>query len=476
MRPSQSEPDAESGDATYSVKQSLPVRRGLVFFIVACALMMMAIDGTIIATALDALTAGLNTSVGWAGWTITVYSFGFILMLPVSGKLTEYFGNRKVFMGSVIVFTVASLFCGLAHDIQTLIILRALQAAGGAGFMPAATGIIVQHFGDTRDRTVGLFGSIFPIGAMIGPIFGGLFVAYWSWRGIFLINVPIGLLVAILVYKYVPHDRPRSIKGNTMLDMKGLAFLGCGLLCVMFAVTHLSEPGIHPLSLSFLLPLVIGTTLVWLLFRHIRRVKSPVVNPRLIYRRNFGVINLVNLVYGGSSTGLLVLVPLYAINRYDLSAVDAGTLLIAQGGAAIVFSSLTVLGLRSTGYRLPMYFGALFIIISFGLLAIDPWGGMSPYAWLALVTFMFGVGSGILNPSSRNAGLQLAPQQAASIAALRSMCMETGRIATVSIATAIIASVEDPSYAQSWIYAVAAVLLIFCLPLISGVPEHYGSW
>ena len=154
------------------------VRRVPVFATIALALMMMSIDSTIVATALHALQQGLDTSINWAGWTLTGYSFGFALMLPITGKLSERFGRRRVFIGSVIVFTLASLGCALANDIDTLIALRVLQAAGGAGFTPSATGIIVDHFGDARDRAVSLFGSIFPIGAMIGPVFGGLCVAY----------------------------------------------------------------------------------------------------------------------------------------------------------------------------------------------------------------------------------------------------------------------------------------------------------
>src|SRR5690606_14410220 len=92
-------------------------------------------------------------------------------------------------------------------NIGTLIVLRAVQAAGGAGFTPSATGIIVDHFGSARDRAVGLFGSIFPIGAMIGPIFGGLIVTYASWRDIFLVNVPIGLVIVLLALRFIPKDR-----------------------------------------------------------------------------------------------------------------------------------------------------------------------------------------------------------------------------------------------------------------------------
>ena len=147
--------------------ESRPIHRGLVFTVVALALLMMSIDSTIVATALHSLRVGLHTSIDWAGWTITAYALGFVVVLPISGKLSQLYGCRRVFVGSTIVFTVASLCCGLADNIYVLVALRGLQAAGGAGFTPSATEIIVDYFGNARDRAISLFGSIFSIGSRL---------------------------------------------------------------------------------------------------------------------------------------------------------------------------------------------------------------------------------------------------------------------------------------------------------------------
>jgi MFS family permease len=221
------------------------VRRVPVFAIVALALLMMSVDATIVATALHSLQYGLQTSINWAGWTITAYSFGFVLMLPISGKLSERYGRRRVFLGSVAVFTAASLCCGLAENIYVLIALRVVQAAGGAGFTPSATGIIVDHFGEARDRAISLFGSIFQIGAMIGPIFGGLFVSYWSWRGVFIVNVPIGIAIFVLALRYIPRDRRKAEKVRQRTDIVGVVLLGSGLLASMLAVGYLGTGSAH---------------------------------------------------------------------------------------------------------------------------------------------------------------------------------------------------------------------------------------
>ena len=456
--------------------ESRPVRRALVFTIVALALLMMSVDSTIVATALHSLQRGLQTSINWAGWTITAYSFGFVLMLPISGKLSERYGRRRVFLGSVVAFTAASLCCGLADNIYVLVALRVVQAAGGAGFTPAATGIIVDHFGDARDRAISLFGSIFQIGAMIGPIFGGLFVSYWTWRGVFFVNVPIGAAIFVLALCYIPRDRQRVGGAHPRMDATGMALLGSGLLAGMLAANYLGERNAHVWSPVFVMSFAIAIVALWMFFRHISRSASPFIAPRLIHGPSFGAVNLFNGIYGGVTSGVVTLVPLYAINRYGISALGSGTLLIAQGAAAIVLSVAAALALRRTGHRPPLYVGCVVIATGTLLLALSPTAGVPPYAWLAGSAFLVGAGSGAINPASRNAGLQLAPEHSSTLAALRSMCRQIGAIITVSIATAVLASSDDPGRIQAWVYVMAALLLVAALPLITRVPEHHGSW
>ncbi|HLS30281.1 MAG TPA: MFS transporter, partial [Flavobacteriaceae bacterium] len=139
-----------------------PVNKIVVFIIVALSLLMTTVDTTIVATALETLQRELDTSVNWVGWTMTAYSLGFVLMLPLSAKLSMRHGPRRVFLLSIAVFTLTSFFCGLAQNIEMLIVLRVIQAIGAAGITPSVTAIIVDHFGNSRDRAVSLFGSIFP--------------------------------------------------------------------------------------------------------------------------------------------------------------------------------------------------------------------------------------------------------------------------------------------------------------------------
>lgn len=127
------------------------MKRSLLFIIIALPLLMMAIDWTIVTVALHALQQDLNTSVNWVGWVVTAFSFGYVIALPISSYLCARYGHYRVFMASVMVFTLASLFCGLVSNISWMILWRIIQAIGAAGLMPAATQIAVNHFGKDRD-------------------------------------------------------------------------------------------------------------------------------------------------------------------------------------------------------------------------------------------------------------------------------------------------------------------------------------
>lgn len=451
------------------------VRPGLVFTVVALALMMSALDQTIIATALHALQHDLNASIILASWTITAYALGMVLMVTVAGKLSEQYGRRRVFLGSVGLFTAASLCCGFAGNIYVLVVFRFLQALGGAGFTPSATGIIVEYFGPARDKALGLFGAIFSIGAMIGPIFGGLFVTYWSWRGIFFVNVPIGIVLTVLCLRFIPRDPPRSSRRPRHFDLAGMLELGVGVLATMFAFNALGKGTSALLTLGFLVPEVVALLALGLFVRHIRTSFHPFIPISFIAGRGFGAVNIINVVAGMIEEGLLVLVPLYAVTRYGISALSSGTLLIGEAVGLIIMSGVAVLWLRRSGYRLPIYLGMTAMVIGVLALAGTP-RGISPYIWLVASTGVIGLGAGLVSPASRNAGLQLAPQHTPTLAAIRTMCFQIGSIAAVSITTAIIAGAHSPDAAHALAYVGWAALFMLLLPVISRIPEHRGAW
>ena len=443
-------------------------RRFLIFGVTAIALFMASIDQTIVSTALGTLQHDLHTAINWATWTITVYALGQIVVMPIAGALSDIYGRKKLFLSAVVVFTVASLACGLSTNIYEMIALRALQALGGGAFMPSATGIVSDHFGADRDRAIGMFTSIFPIGAIVGPVLGGVFVTFWSWRAIFLVNVPLGLILLILGTIVIPGS------GRTQhhrLDITGAAELGAGLLGLMLAISSLGSGR----PLLAVLPLAAGLGSLAAFARHCTRAEHPFIDLRLFRERSFATMNVINFFNGAAVLGFSSLVPLYAEERFGLRALSAGTLLTARAGGMIAVAALATLALRRSGYRRPMIVGFAVTAVGTALLAL-PAGGVSPYLWLAMAAGVTGVGTGISLPASNNATLQLVPDKAASISGLRGMFRQAGGITGVSIASALAARSSDPGLTQAAAFGVLAVILVLMIPLTFLVPEHRGTW
>ncbi|MGH3170200.1 MAG: MFS transporter, partial [Trebonia sp.] len=301
--------------ATSSVAAALD-HRWLVFAIVSIGLFMASIDQTIVATALPAIEHDLHAGINWSGWSITIYALGQVIAMPMAGKISDMYGRKKVFAVSAAVFTLASLCCGFAHNIAFLLLPRFIQALGGGAFMPSATGIVSDHFGPERDRAVGMFTSILPVGGIIGPIVGGIFVSYWSWRGIFLVNVPIGLILVALTIKFIPSTGRRT---HTRIDIRGIVLLAVLIVAAMFGITYLGSGNVPLYSPVFLLSEAVAIVSLVLFIRHSQRDEAPFVPYRLLRGRGFGIMNLINLVYGAAALGFSALVPLYAQERYHIA-------------------------------------------------------------------------------------------------------------------------------------------------------------
>jgi MFS family permease len=249
------------------------------------------------------------------------------------------------------------------------------------------------------------------------------------------------------------------------------------ILAANFGITSIGIRGTTFADPIFLVPALSALVLLYLLVRHTRRSAEPFIPLRLLRAKGFAVMNSLNLLWGVVGFGVASLAPLYAEDRYHLAPLSAGTLLAARGVGAIVVGTAAAMALRRTGYRMPLMAGFAVVAIGTAAMAIAPRFGLSPYLWLSIGAGITGLGNGIANPASRNACLQIAPDEVAAITGLRQMFVFTGIIFSVSTVTAILNRSADPGLAQAHIlWAVAAILLVVMVPLVFRVPEHKGSW
>jgi EmrB/QacA subfamily drug resistance transporter len=434
---------------------------------------MAAVDSTIVATALHPIGQSLHSTINWTAWTVTIYQLGQIMAMPLAGKISDQFGRKKVYVLSAVIFTTSSLACGLSTSIYMLVAFRFVQAMGGGAFMPSASGMVADHFGRDRDKALAMFTSIFPIGGIVGPVFGGLIAQDWSWRGIFFVNVPIGTALIILAVKYLPRGVRRP---SASLDVKGVILLALTILLGMLAVTTLGMANVTPWDPRCVVPFVASCVVGALFLRHSRRSPAPFIAVRLLLGKSFLVMNIVNVLFGTAVLGFSALVPLYAQNRYQLPLASAGTLLTARAIGTVCLAGLAAMMLRRTGCRLPMVVG--FTAIAFGLvmLAVEAPTGVPPYLWLAGWSLLTGLGMGVSTPATNNATLQLAPDQVAQIAGLRGMFRQSGGILSVSITTALLARSSNPGRTQAYSFVAEAALMLLMAGLVFLVPDHKGRW
>ena len=458
-----------------AVTASRQVSRPLLFGVVAAALFMSSIDATIVATALPAIHRSLHATINWAGWSITIYSLGMIVVLPVAGRMSDQFGRRRIFFAGIVLFTAASLACGLSQSIYMLIVFRALQSVGGAALQPSAAGIVADHFGSARDLALGLFTTVFSGGQVLGPVIGGLLVGFLSWRWCFFVNVPIGVVLVWAVVAIVPESE-RQRRGR--IDVRGLLCMAVFVFALSFGITNIGNAHTRLTDAVFLVPVLASLVLGGLLAVHVLRAAEPFIPLRLLRARGFAVMNVENLLWGALGWGIAAtLAPLYAEQRYHLAALAAGTLLTARGVAALLVGALSTMALRRTGYRIPMAAGFSLTAAGAIVMALAPRWGISPYTWLAVGAGITGVGNGTANPASRNALLQVAPDDVAALTGLTQMFTSFGVIVAVSIATAVLNRVQDPGITQAHLlWVVAGILLFVMVPLVRRVPNHKGSW
>ena len=441
---------------------------------------MSSIDFTVVAVGLPAIRLGLHTSLLLVGWTVTIYEFGQLLVFPLAGKLSDELGRKRVFLVSVVLFTTSSFLCGFAPNIYVLIVCRFLQALGGGAFLPSCTGITADLFPEKRAQAVGLFSSIFPIGGVIGPNIGGIIIDHLSWRYIFYLNVPLGVLVlGLTLWLYRPQV---EVVERRRIDFLGTALYGTAIFTMLMILSWLGvAPQAAPRSPLLWLLLFFAIGLILLFARHERRTEEPLLDLELVRGKAFIAANAYAFIWGAGIYGFMAFLPTYAELHYGMSATEAGALLTPRGIVMIIVSTAASFYLIKSGYRWPMIAGVVVVVASLLLTSLGPThpaiagSHFNSFIYLAAVIGLLGVGFGLSGPASNNAALDLAPTKIAALTGIRSMFRETGGTLGAGTTVFVVTLFADPARGLQVVFIALACVLVLIIPVVFWIPDTARS-
>lgn len=331
---------------------------------------MAFIDSTVVNVALPTLQTQLNATVADVQWVVEAYALFVAALILVGGSLGDRFGRRRIFVLGVALFALASAWCGLAPTIGQLILARGVQGMGGALLIPGSLAIIGATFtDDQRGAAIGLWSGFTAITSAAGPVLGGWLIETFSWRWVFLINLPLAALVLSVSLWQVPESRdPQSPK----LDWLGALLAVVGLSSLVYGLLEIANTGFSPIVMG---TIAIGICISGLFFWLEARLSAPMMPLHLFRSRTFSGANLLTLLLYAALGGALFFLPFNLIQVQGYSATAAGAALVPFPLIMFLLSHWSGGLVDRYGARLPLIIGPTIAAVGLGLMTIPGIGG-----------------------------------------------------------------------------------------------------
>ncbi|MBK3625517.1 MFS transporter [Streptomyces sp. MBT49] len=425
-----------------------PRRRRLVLSICCMSLLIVSLDVTVLNVALPAMQSDLHASTAGLQWTIDAYTLVLAMLLMLAGSTADRIGRKKVFMAGLVVFTLGSLLCSLAPNLELLVAARMMQAVGGSMLNPVAMSIITNTFTDPRERAraIGVWGAVVGISMAAGPLLGGLLVESVGWRSIFWINLPVGLVALLATLRHVPESRaPEPRRPDPVGQLLVIALFGP----LTYAIIQAPEAGAEVSAPFAAVALAALAGLLW----YERRRAEPLIDLRFFRSAPFSGATVVAVSAFAALGGFLFLSTLYLQNVRGLDALHAGLWMLPMAVPTFLCAPLSGRLVGSRGPRLPLLISGAAITVSGLLFAVFEAETSDVTLFLGYV--LFGVGFGFVNAPITNTAVSGMPRgQAGLAAAVASTSRQLGQTLGVAVIGAVLATgVSASAYRDTFVSA-----------------------
>ncbi|MYW00082.1 MFS transporter [Streptomyces sp. SID3343] len=432
-------PDRAPNDALLDHPGKPPVKASRAtlwtFVVTSLAVFMAGLDNLIVTTALPAIQKDLGAEIEDLEWTVNAYTLSFAVLLMFGAALGDRFGRRRIFVGGLALFTLASAFAAIAPNTEALVAARALQGAGAAALLPLSLTLLTAVVSvEKRGAALGAWGAVNGLAVAVGPLVGGAIVDGGSWQWIFWLNVPIGLALVPLARIKLSESRGR----NSRLDLPGTVLISTGLLGVVFGLVRGQADGWT--SPTILASLTVGVILIGVFVGWERRAPQPMVPLHLFRNRGFAAVNVSGLLMFAGIFGSIFLLTQFVQNVLGYSPLEAGLRMLPWTAMPLVVAPLAGVVFDRIGGRTLLITGLVLTTVGLGWFALIAEPNVS-YAAQVPAFVICGIGMGLFfTPTAALLMASVEPHEQGVASGANGALRELGGVFGVAILSSVFAS------------------------------------